>query len=77
MLQPERPVQPQEAQDNTEQREKKDIHPEHHQRERKKRKGVSKKQVQEGEAFAVPSCSTFSQVTRKEDVANTGEAWAA
>ena len=46
-------------------------------RKEKEKKVVSKNRYKESEALAVPSCSTFSQVTKKEDVAHTGEVWVA
>ena len=48
----------------------------HHKHQRKK-KGSLLNRCKESEVLAVPSCSTFSQVTKKEDVAHTGEVWVA
>ena len=47
------------------------------QRRKEEKKGGLQKQAQESEALAAPSCSTFSQVTKKEEVAHTGEVWVA
>ena len=66
----------------SDQKERMAIHPEHHHHKQikekeREEKEVSKNRHKESEALAVPSCSTFSQVTKKEDVAHTGEVWVA
>ena len=54
------------------------IHPEHHHHNQRKEEMRSPKTGTKGvRLLAVPSCSTFSQVAKKEDVAHTGEVWVA